>query len=58
MGLYNFVKIHPGHEKNIYNAPVNILDNTERDSERRSQQSDSTWINSMRDRMANYMWED
>lgn len=55
MGLHNFIKIHPGHEEDIYNASVDIPDNTEKDNEEGTQQSDSTQMNAMRDRMADHM---
>ncbi len=58
MGLHNFIRIHPGHEEDIYNAPVDIPDNTTGDSEGGTQQSNSTQMNAMRDRMADHMWED
>ncbi len=56
--LHNFIKIYSGYEENIYNAPINIPDNTVRDSERGTQQSNSTQMNIMRDRMADHIWED
>lgn len=57
MGLHKFIKIHPGHEEDIYNAPMDIPDNTEADNEGGTQQSDSNQMNAMRDRMADQMWE-
>lgn len=57
MGLHNFIKIRPDHEEDIYNAPMDIPDNTEADNEGGTQQSDSTQMNAMCDRMADQMWE-
>lgn len=52
MWLHNFIKIHLGHEEDIYNAPMNIPDNTEVDNEGGTQQSDSTQMNAICNRMA------
>lgn len=53
MGLHTFTRIYLGHEKDIYNTPVNIPDNTEGDNEGGTQQFDSIEINAIRNRMAN-----
>ena len=57
MGLHNFIKIYSSHEKDIYNAPIDISDNTEADKEGKTQQSDFTQMNTMRDRMVDQMWK-
>lgn len=33
MGLHNFIKIYSSHEKNKYNAFMDILDNTKENNE-------------------------
>ncbi len=37
MGIQNFIRIYPGHEEDIYYAPIDILDNTIGDSKERTQ---------------------
>lgn len=55
IGLHNFIKIHQGYEKDIYNAPMDNPDNTKVENKGRTQKSDFTQMNSMRDKMADQM---
>lgn len=57
MGLYNFIKSHPGNEKDIYYTPTNISDGAGSDVGILTMQSSSAQMNRMKDRMAAEMWD-
>lgn len=52
MRLYNFIKVYPRNEMDIYSTPVNILDNAESNSGISTMQSSSAQMNNLRDRIA------
>ena len=52
MGLYNFIKAHPGIEEDIYHIVIDIPDNAGADNGRGTLQFSSTQMNAMRDKIA------
>lgn len=58
IGLYNFIKSHPGNEEDIYHTPIDIPDDAGSDGGILTTQSSSAQMKNLRDRMAAKIWED